>query len=47
MSNLTKFEFVALDILRNNYLSQVLDVKIHLDAMILRAIIKEGSQASL
>ena len=35
MSNLTKFEFVALD------------VEIHLDAMNLGAMIKEGNQASL
>ncbi|KAL1168118.1 hypothetical protein V6Z11_A05G063400 [Gossypium hirsutum] len=31
MSNLTKLEFVALDITRNNYLSWVLDAEIHLD----------------
>ena len=33
MSNLTKLEFVALDILGNNSLSWILDTKIHLDAM--------------
>ena len=32
MSNLTKLEFVALDISDNNYLSLILDVEIHLDA---------------
>ena len=33
MSNLTKLEFVALDILGKNYLSWILDVEIHLEAM--------------
>ena len=33
MSNLTKLEFVALDILGNNFLSWILDTKIHLEAM--------------
>ena len=33
MSNLTKFEFVVLDILGNNSLSWILDAKIHLEAM--------------
>ena len=32
MSNLTKLEFVALDISGNNYLSWILDAEIHLDA---------------
>ncbi|KAK8305992.1 hypothetical protein V6Z12_D03G099700 [Gossypium hirsutum] len=32
MSNITKLEFVALDILGKNYLSWVLDIEIHLDA---------------
>ena len=45
MSNLTKLEFVALDITRKNYLSRTLDAKIHLDAMNLA--LKEGNQASL
>ena len=30
MSNLTKLEFVELDISGNNYLSWILDVEIHL-----------------
>ena len=47
MSNLTKLEFVALDILGKNYPSWILDVKIHLDAMNLGATIKEGNHASL
>ena len=47
MSNITKLEFVALDILRKNYLSWILDVEIHLDAMDFGAMIKEGNQASL
>ena len=33
MSNLTKLKFVALDILGNNFLSWILDTKIHLEAM--------------
>ena len=33
MSNLTKLKFSALDILGNNFLSWILDTKIHLEAM--------------
>ena len=33
MSNLKKLEFVALDILGNNSLSWIFDIKIHLEAM--------------
>ena len=33
MSNVTKLEFIALDILRNNYLSWNIDVEIHLETM--------------
>ena len=47
MSNLTKLEFVTLNLLGNNYLSWILDVEIHLDEMNLGAMIKEGNQASL
>ena len=47
MSNLTKLEFVALDISGKNYLSWILDAEIHLDAMNLENTIKEGNQASL
>ena len=47
MSNLTKLEFVALDITKKNYLSCTLDVEIHLVAMNLRVSINEGNQASL
>ncbi|XP_052878841.1 uncharacterized protein LOC128285373 [Gossypium arboreum] len=46
MSNLTKLEFVALDITRNNYLSWVLDAEIHLDAKGLGETIKEGNEES-
>ncbi|KAH1097018.1 hypothetical protein J1N35_013939 [Gossypium stocksii] len=46
MSNLTKLEFVALDITGNNYLSWVLDAEIHLDAKGLGETIKEGNEAS-
>ena len=47
MLNITKLEFVTLDILGKNYLSWIIDAKIHLDAMNLGAMIKEGNQASL
>ena len=47
MSNITKLEFVAHDISGKNYLSWILDTKIHLDAMNLGDMIKEGNQASL
>ena len=47
MLNLTKLEFVALDISGKNYLSWILDAEIHLDAMNLGATIKKGNQASL
>jgi hypothetical protein len=46
MSNLTKLEFVALDVFGNNYLSWILDVEIHLEAMNLGNTIKEDNQAS-
>ena len=45
MSNITKLEFVALDISGKDYLSWILDVELHLDAMNLGAMIKEGNQA--
>ena len=47
MSNLTKLEFVALDISGNNYLSYILDDEIHLDASNLGETIKETNSASL
>ena len=47
MSNLAKLEFVALNISGKNYLSWVLDVEIHLDAMNLENTIKEENDASL
>ena len=47
MSNLTKLEFVTLDISGKNYLSWILNVEIHLDAINLGATIKEGNQVSL
>ena len=46
MINITKLEFVALDISSKNYLSWILDVEIHLDAMNLGNTIKEGNTAS-
>ncbi|OMO99037.1 hypothetical protein CCACVL1_03959 [Corchorus capsularis] len=46
MSNLAKLEFVALDILGKNYLSWILDAKIHLDARGLGDTIKENNEAS-
>ena len=46
MANLTKLEFVALDISGKNYLSWILDARIHLDAMNLGETIKENNTAS-
>ena len=46
MSNLTKLEFVALDISGKNYLSQIFDAEIHLTSMNLGEIIKEGNEES-
>ena len=46
MTNITKLEFAALDILGKNYLSWILDVEIHFDAMNLGNTIKEGNTAS-
>ena len=47
MSNLTKLEFLTLDISGENYLSWILNVEIHLDEINLGATIKEGNQVSL
>lgn len=46
MSNLTKLEFVTLDISSNNYLSWVLDVKVYFGAMNFGETIKENKDAS-
>ncbi|XP_059294565.1 uncharacterized protein LOC132047554 [Lycium ferocissimum] len=46
MANLSKCEFVALDISGKSYLSWVLDAEIHLDAMGLANTIKDKNQAS-
>ena len=46
MANLTKLEFVALDISVSNYLLWVLDAEIHLDAMGLEDTIKADNKAS-
>ena len=46
MSNLTKLEFVALDITSKNYLSWILNAEIHLDAMGIGDIIKEESETA-
>ncbi|XP_070018170.1 uncharacterized protein [Nicotiana sylvestris] len=46
MSNLSKLEFMALDISGNNYLPWVLDAEIHLDAKSFGDTIKEGNEAS-
>ena len=47
MSNLTKLEFVVLDISGKNYLSWVMDAEIHIDVINLGNTIKEGNDASL
>ena len=41
MLNLTKLEFITLDIFGNNYLSLILNAKIHLKSMNLGKTIKE------
>ncbi|XP_070013695.1 uncharacterized protein [Nicotiana sylvestris] len=46
MSNLSKLEFVPLDISGKSYISWVLDAEIHLDAMGLEDTIKDKNQAS-
>ena len=46
MSNLAKLEFVALDQSDTNYLSWILDVEIHLEAMTLGDTIKDGNKTS-
>ncbi|XP_060210369.1 uncharacterized protein LOC132637274 [Lycium barbarum] len=46
MSNLSKLEFVALEISGKNYLSWVLDAKMHLDAKGLGATITQNNTAS-
>ncbi|TMW90791.1 hypothetical protein EJD97_015205, partial [Solanum chilense] len=46
ISNLSKLEFVALDISGNNYLSWVLDTEIHLDAKGLGTTITKENAAS-
>ncbi|XP_069148183.1 uncharacterized protein [Solanum lycopersicum] len=46
MSNLSKLEFVTLDISGKNYLSWVLDAEIHLAAKCLDATITQGNEAS-
>ena len=47
MSNYTKLEFAALDISGRNYLSWILDIEIHLDAMEIGRTITNGNSASL
>ena len=47
MSNLMKVEFTALNNFGNNYLSWILDAKIHLEAINLRETIKEENNMSL
>ncbi|XP_076944532.1 uncharacterized protein LOC143615242 [Bidens hawaiensis] len=46
MTNLAKLEFLALDITGKNYLSWLLDAKIHLDANNLGDTIKEGNKST-
>ena len=46
MSNLTKLEFVALDISGKNYLSWILNAKIHFTTINLVNTIQEKNQAS-
>lgn len=46
MANLAKLEFVALDIIENNYLSWTLDVEIHFSTMALAETIVEPNECS-
>ncbi|KAM1291255.1 hypothetical protein ACFX13_018679 [Malus domestica] len=46
MANLTKLEYAALDITRKNYLTWVLDTKIHLEAGNLGDTIREENNSS-
>ena len=46
MSNLTKLEFVAIDISGKNYLSWILDTEIQLTSMNLGETIKERNEKS-
>ncbi|XP_070662485.1 uncharacterized protein [Malus domestica] len=46
MANLAKLDVAALDITENNYLTWVLDTKIHLEAANLGDTIKEDSSSS-
>lgn len=46
MSNLSKLEFVALDITEKNYLSWILDAEIHFDAKGFGDTIKQGNKTS-
>jgi len=46
MLNLTKLEFTTLDISENNYLSLILNAKIHLKSMNLGKTIKEENNTS-
>ncbi|KAK9755977.1 hypothetical protein RND81_01G064200 [Saponaria officinalis] len=47
MSNISKLEFLALDISGKNYLSWILDVEVHLSAASLGNTIIEGNKESL
>ena len=46
MTNLTKLEFVTLDITGKNYLSWILDAEIYLEVNALGETIKDGNNAS-
>ena len=46
MSNLTKLDFVTLDISGKNYLSWIRNAEIHLTSMNLGETIKEGNEES-
>ncbi|KAM1576944.1 hypothetical protein ACFX10_033189 [Malus domestica] len=46
MANLAKLDFVALNITGNNYLTRVVDTKIHLEVGNLEETIKEENNAS-
>jgi len=47
MSNLTKLEFIALDISRDNYLSWIVNAEIHMEVMNFGETIKEENNTSM
>ena len=47
MTNITKLEFMTLDLLGKNYIPWILDIEIHLDAIGFGDTIEEGNNESM